>query len=141
MALWRIDDGNGTLHRTLLVKQKDGDPFKLARKIISKTVEKSLPNVFFVEDPQFYPKDRAPHGDLKSLKRVLHALESEGGRPIWKVKPGAWKGQVPKDVHQTRISTFLTSEEGGLVLEDHNVWDAVGLGLFALGRSARGGIP
>ena len=67
VALWRISEGNGTLHRTLLVKQKDGDPFKLARKIISKTVEKNLPNVFFVEDPQFYPKDRAPHADLKSL--------------------------------------------------------------------------
>ena len=54
------------------------------------------------------------------------------------VEPSQWKGQVPKEVHHPRIVAALAPEEqarlpvkkGALV----HVLDAVGIGLWALGR-------
>lgn len=50
------------------------------------------------------------------------------------VTPGEWKGQLPKDVVQRRVTRIL----GWDTVEDLNIqshaWDAVGLGLWAMGR-------
>lgn len=61
------------------------------------------------------------------------------------VTPAVWKGQVPKPVHHRRIDSKLTTEERMVVgmakvseAKKHNVWDAVGLGLFYLGRTRVG---
>lgn len=53
--------------------------------------------------------------------------------------PREHKGQVPKEVHNARVQKKLTPEERAAVEECapslmHNVWDAVGIGLFQLGR-------
>lgn len=57
--------------------------------------------------------------------------------------PSVWKGQVPKDVHNPRVLACLTDDERRLVpalavSKLHNVIDAIGLGLFNLGRMTRG---
>lgn len=57
------------------------------------------------------------------------------------VEPAAWKAQVPKDITRKRIETLLGSTEKMLVKkggEMHNVYDAIGIGLFALGRAKKG---
>lgn len=57
------------------------------------------------------------------------------------VAPAEWKAQVPKEITRERIKAILTPQEisrirkGG---EMHNVWDAIGIGLFACGRAKRG---
>lgn len=60
------------------------------------------------------------------------------------VVPHDWKGQAPKDVMQTRIRESLTDLERQLFAVSvqsvppslqHNAWDAVGLGLWALKRA------
>lgn len=57
------------------------------------------------------------------------------------VEPAEWKAQVPKDITRKRIEGILTTSEkvnikkGG---EMHNVYDAIGIGLFALGRAKKG---
>ncbi len=57
------------------------------------------------------------------------------------VEPAEWKAQVPKEITRERIKAILTPQEisrirkGG---EMHNVWDAIGIGLFASGRAKRG---
>ena len=57
------------------------------------------------------------------------------------VEPAQWKAQVPKDICRARIEKLLSEEErksisrGG---EMHNVFDAIGIGLFWLGRAGRG---
>lgn len=57
------------------------------------------------------------------------------------VEPAEWKAQVPKDITKKRIEELLAPSEkvnikkGG---EMHNVYDAIGIGLFALGRAKRG---
>ena len=57
------------------------------------------------------------------------------------VEPAEWKAQVPKDITKKRIEGLLSHSEplsikkGG---EMHNVYDAIGIGLFALGRAKKG---
>ena len=57
------------------------------------------------------------------------------------VEPAEWKAQVPKDITRKRIEGLLKPGEnlgikkGG---EMHNVYDAIGIGLFALGRAKKG---
>lgn len=54
--------------------------------------------------------------------------------------PRKWKGQVPKDVMVKRVIKTLSGEEHQRVRVPsqkklaHNVWDAVGIGLWASGR-------
>lgn len=59
------------------------------------------------------------------------------------VTPQAWKGSVPKDVHQPRILAKLAPKEAEVLeaslrrvakSKHNNVVDAVGLGLFHVGR-------
>ena len=57
------------------------------------------------------------------------------------VEPAEWKAQVPKDVTRRRIEGFLTDAEKAVIKkggEMHNVYDAIGIGLFALGRAKKG---
>jgi hypothetical protein len=63
------------------------------------------------------------------------------------VRPWQWKGQTPKEIHHERIRAKLDASETAIVTggtarfgarlpksKAHNVLDAVGLGLFAVGR-------
>jgi len=57
------------------------------------------------------------------------------------VEPAEWKAQVPKDITRRRIEGFLTDAEKAVIKkggEMHNVYDAIGIGLFALGRAKKG---
>jgi hypothetical protein len=59
------------------------------------------------------------------------------------VYPSQWKGQVPKKIHNGRVLAKLDQAELSLIpklpeTKLHNVIDAIGLGLFALGRIGRG---
>jgi len=135
VAIWTVGE-KSSLVWCGLIKQRDGDPLLLARKILKKTNGFC---VYFLEDPQFYPHKRKAHGDLRSLQKVVKFLEMEGARPMVKVKPVGWKGNLPKPVHHKRILQHLNQKEKKLVPEDHNVRDAVALGLFAIGRTGKGG--
>lgn len=55
------------------------------------------------------------------------------------VRPFAWKGNVPKHIMLERIKMHILNGPTPLV-ENHNELDAIGLGLFALGRMGRGGV-
>lgn len=67
--------------------------------------------------------------------------------PAETVRPSVWKGQVPKAIHHKRMEAALTPEER-IVLQNclrgvaksvqHNLKDAVALGLWKLGRLGRG---
>lgn len=57
------------------------------------------------------------------------------------VEPAEWKAQVPKDITRRRIEGLLTDAEKACIKkggEMHNVYDAIGIGLFALGRAKKG---
>lgn len=97
-----------------------------------------------VEVPQVYGHGGAGKGedpnDLIDLALVVGAFVGYL-RPVALTiyRPREWKGQVPKDVMTRRIKEKLAPEEVAKVRlpargKQHNVWDAVGIGLKKLGR-------
>lgn len=100
-----------------------------------------------VEMPQIYTfgKGKGDPNDLLPLAGVLGALSAT----FWAtetraVTPREWKGGVDGDVFiETRIKPRLTADERSRVSFSsakglqHNVYDAVGIGLYAVGRLER----
>jgi len=59
------------------------------------------------------------------------------------VTPQEWKGQTPKHIQQARTAAVLSTQEHDVLMrvmrdipesKQHNVWDAVGIGLWHLRR-------
>ena len=104
-----------------------------------------------IEKPMIYPGGRQQARPADVIKLAVRAGEW-GGRAtaLWAVvpeyvEPFRWKGSIPKDIHHARIWARLTPVEQAVVSEAargmapskrHNVMDAVGLGLYAIGRKA-----
>jgi hypothetical protein len=96
------------------------------------------------EIPVVYPGAkglRTDPNDLIALAYAAGRFYERQGLPTVLVKPAEWKAQVPKDITKERIIAELDSAEISRVYrggEMHNVYDAIGIGLFALGRLKRG---
>lgn len=97
------------------------------------------------ELPMVYPGPRPEDpNDLIVLAEQLGELLSlyrARGCYVDTVHPRTWKGTVPKEHHQPRILSKLSPAELALVPRmpiarryEHNAVDAVGLGLWKLGR-------
>lgn len=95
-----------------------------------------------IECPQFYKTSNptAIAGLLRLVGR-LEQIADSADVPYKLVSPHAWKGNVAKPVMLARIVSKLTPAEldvldrcGVSKGKRHNVVDAVGLGLYALGR-------
>lgn len=95
-----------------------------------------------IEWPQVYRagRGRGDPNDLLGLAAVDGALAAIClDYKVVTYLPREWKGQVPKDVMVERIKSRLTPEELTRVelpakSLQHNVYDAIGLGLKDLGR-------
>lgn len=95
-----------------------------------------------LEYPQVYrgSKQKGDPNDLLALAAVdacLVILYPEAGVTVY--KPRDWKGTVDGDVMLARIRGRLTDEEKARFEKcpkslEHNIVDACGIGLFALGR-------
>lgn len=83
--------------------------------------------------------------DLLTLARRvgwLEVLALAAGARVECVLPITWKrGSIPKRIHHPRILARLTKDERALLLAvkcalsaQHNVIDAIGIGLWAVGR-------
>jgi hypothetical protein len=94
------------------------------------------------EYPQVYrgPRQKGDPADLIELTGVAGAisgvLQAETSRGFL---PREWKGATPKTVHNARVLARLTADEKTAIDATppsliHNVIDAVGIGLFYLGR-------
>lgn len=101
--------------------------------------------VVVTECPQIYSagKGKGNPNDLIPLAQIGAAFAWDVIGAEWvEFLPREWKGTLDPDVLIERIKSRLTVEEkahvesfkrGGL---DHNIWDAVGIGLHHLGRLA-----
>lgn len=91
-----------------------------------------------IEMPRVYQIRKTPSEDLLQLCAIVGGLAVNAAR-VKVYRPSEWKGQVPKKVMIQRIIGRLELDEvrrfesPGVTL-DHNVWDAVGIGLKHLGR-------
>lgn len=92
-----------------------------------------------MEVPQHYLRSRR----VKSLEGLV-ALCAAVDRAVQVqafYQPKMWKGQVPKPAHHRRLGRVLTGVELDLWgTADHNAKDAIGIGLFHLGRTRKGGV-
>jgi hypothetical protein len=101
-----------------------------------------------IECPQIYPSRRW-RGDPNDLIDVAVTAGVAAGvlcrrGKVEYVRPGTWKGAVKKPIMLVRIINVLGSDER-MLLEAcgvtrgnrHNVIDAIGLGLWRLGREPK----
>jgi hypothetical protein len=111
-----------------------------------------------VEAPHLRGDSHAQRRGVDALKRTLRRLRAavRRGRRRWTwtaVRPSAWKANVPKPIHHLRIRRFLGIGEEiliGIGALDHEAGarggyqpdraDAIGIGVWALGRCERGGV-
>ena len=97
------------------------------------------------EWPRKYKGFSTAHDDLEGLQRTVRSFEALLPRQATRcrVYPSTWKGNVPKGIHHRRVWDALTEDERTLLgppegpSYDHNEYDAVGLGLWFLGRLRR----
>lgn len=98
--------------------------------------QESLVDVLVCEVPQAYPRSKVDPNDLIKLALLAGGLVAQT-IAVHKVlvKPREWKGQVPKKIHNARTLAALTPAELKLCEGvSHDEIDAVGLGLWYLGR-------
>lgn len=89
-----------------------------------------------VEHPQVYARSPGDPDDLLALSLVVGGVLAlhKGGEIV---RPREWKGQVPKNLMTARILRQLEPDERELckkINDNHNVLDAVGIGLWKLKR-------
>lgn len=97
-----------------------------------------------IEMPRIYPGSGQQKGDLNDLldlAAIVGYCEGLNGLrfpPPRRVFPAQWKGQVPKKIMTARILKHLTPYELDKIervgAKDHNTIDAIGIGLWDLGR-------
>lgn len=99
------------------------------------------PKRVVVELPQVYPvrKWKGDPNDLISVAvhvGIVVSSFSQSCEHVDLVKPRQWKGQTPKDVSSQRTLNKLTEDEKKNIekVKSSHVLDAIGLGLWALGR-------
>lgn len=77
---------------------------------------------------------------LGILCGAIALSQHRAGVRVTMIKPEEWKGQTPKDISVERSQARLAPSELARVKLPtakglaHNVWDAVGIGLWATGR-------
>lgn len=105
----------------------------------------NTPRIAVIEAPRWYPREhRVDTNDLLDLSVLVGELKrhfAEREANVELVYPRTWKGTVPKDIHNKRVLAALSADELKLLPKrprardyDHNVLDAVGIGLWKLGR-------
>lgn len=104
------------------------------------------PAVAVIERPVIYPigKSDADPDDMITLALLagdLRGFYRRAGLDVVLVKPRTWKGTTPKKIHNERVVDALTPAERALLPRrprardhDHNMLDAVGLGLWQLAK-------
>lgn len=120
----------------------------LCRKVAHEVVTNGRPDVVAIEVPQVYTAVRAK-GDPNQLLPLYGIGAAIGAllpnARIVEYRPAQWAGQLPKttkhreakqSLRGARIMSRLSETECLLVPDDHDVIDAIGIGLHHLGRLA-----
>jgi len=95
-----------------------------------------------IEDQQIYRNSKIDAHALLAVARVVGAVVFYYKKPLTNlVKPREWKGQLPKAVCNRRTLSKLNPRERSRYDGTnypksirHNLLDAIGIGLWALGR-------
>lgn len=114
-------------------------------------LDPARPYHWVLEKPRRYDRFSVAHKDLDGLDVKLagcRRLARGRGDSLEDVRPMEWKANVPKHIHHARLLRVLGKAEasmlggtpGAAMNYDHDVYDAVGIGLTKLDRVGRGGV-
>lgn len=118
-------------------------------RIIWPARDNGLPGtIVVIEIPRVYPfggkGDPNDLIDLAVLAGEYYGHYRRAGFETVLVPPRTWKGSVPKPIHNERVLAQLTPAERDLLPRrprakdfDHNMIDAIGLGLWQLGKEGQ----
>lgn len=125
----------------------EGNGYVVARDMAMEFEYFVYANTVCIEKPRVYPQVRQRKGDqndLIDLAMVAGAIAGSvaKGSKLITYYPHEWKGNMPKEKMTKHILSLLSPAERALVDKEqekcgaliHNVIDAVGIGLFRLGR-------
>lgn len=120
----------------------DGLPEKLRQALIDILGGAFEDAELAIEVPQAYHRHSSQKGDQNDLIALAFSAGEMAGRlclPTTRYLPREWKGQAPKDVVTARTRARLTEVELSRIALpakslQHNVWDAIEIGLHHLGR-------
>ena len=96
----------------------------------------TCPSLVVLEQPEYYGHDAATASQaiikLAIMVGYLKCVANNCKADVRLVPVSTWKGQMSKDVVKRRIRSML----GASVCEPYtdDIWDAVGLGLYAFGK-------
>lgn len=104
-------------------------------------------DLLVIEWPQIYARAKSK-GDPNDLLMVAGVaagiLISVDAATVLMPTPHQWKGTTPKDIHNARVLKRLTAREASVLKTrcipktlENNAIDAIGLGLWALGRMSK----
>ena len=121
-AEWGLQDNLAAAGLSLITERKDWGNVPLV-----------------IEKPQVYKFGKAKNKDIVDLSVGAGKVMTFTTGRVFEYLPAFWKGQMDKKEHQKRIRDSLTSREaqileGFLKTELDHILDAVGIGLFHLGR-------
>lgn len=138
--------GNELVGATLL-KSKPKDPWpgsvlELAQKAVT-FVKENLGEVdeLLLEYPRVARQwSKGDPNDLVALAFTQGAMAAQvPAKEVKAFEPQSWKGTVDADIVTERIKVKLTpAEQTKVYATDHNTYDAVGIGLWAVGRLHKG---
>lgn len=95
--------------------------------------------VVLVELPKTYDDQRAKDPNLAGLHELIDIIDNALPNAVLATHPSEWKGGVPKDICARRIRSVLSNTEIGAMSDmSEDTYDAIGLGLWYLGRAGRG---
>lgn len=128
-------------HATTIHTQRDTsawDPHITAETIFAATSKTRWATEadWVCEYPELRNNDRKNHHNIRPLQRVGNIVGTHLPNG-WaeKYRPAEWKRNVDKVLHHRRINEALSSPERVIYTKlNHDGRDAVGIGLFALGR-------
>lgn len=143
---------DGSLVSCGILPTKADEPLELRVRRVAAACAFGRPDVLVMEYPQAYRRERGSKGedpnDLISVGCVAGAiLATVRSLQFYLVYPAAWKGQVPKDIHNERVRKRLSSAELSILgtvrpaSKVHNAIDAIGIGLWYLGRLPGPSLP
>lgn len=132
-------DSEGTLKKAFCLKLSDNDipKYELFAESITSLLPLFTEKKAIIEYPVFRKSTQNPESIIKlscAVGAYTSILQTAGFDVAW-VKPLTWKGTVPKHIFCNRILSKLTEKEKLLFnIKDHNIVDAVGIGLWAKRR-------
>lgn len=146
---WKVGvavfDPYGDLIRAVLItlpKAGGWGAAKMARKVTAFIRGLGGEYDYVIELPEVRDRFRVAKENIGQLRAVAATISNQlGYRAKRSYRPSEWKTNIDKRIHHARIREALAPHEQAMWdAGNHDVKDAIGIGMFALERTERSGV-